>query len=188
LVAIETGGDLDRHRDPAPISFENPLNLWRLAEMAGKWSVVPRNSQRKARVEQLVGHFIEPMACLAVAEVPAGSEWEYELKFDGYRAIAFKTRNRVHLASRNGKDFSQRFPSLVRAFEPLANETVIDGEVVALDGTGRPSFNLLQNSTSHEYRLVFYLFDLLVPCRQGSPDQSYPDLHGASSILSRKYC
>ena len=65
---------------------------------------------RKCKAEQAVGHFIEPMACLAVAEVPAGSEWEYELKFDGYRGIAFKTRDRVHLMSRNGKDFSRRFP------------------------------------------------------------------------------
>src|SRR5712671_3639680 len=115
----------------------------------------------KGRVERAIDHFIEPMACLAVAEVPAGSEWEYELKFDGYRAIAFKTRNRVHLASRNGKDFSLRFAELVRPLEPLADETVIDGEIVALDATGRPSFHLLQNSATHEYSLVFY-FDLLI--------------------------
>jgi bifunctional non-homologous end joining protein LigD len=102
------------------------------------------------------------MACLAVAEVPAGSEWEYELKFDGYRAIAFKTRNRVHLASRNGKDFSQRFAELVRPLEPLSDETVIDGEIVALDATGHPSFNLLQNYATREYCLVFYVFDLLI--------------------------
>ncbi|MFZ1120821.1 MAG: hypothetical protein WAN81_11400 [Candidatus Binataceae bacterium] len=55
---------------------------------------------------------------------------EYELKFDGYRAIAFKTRNRVHVLSRNGKDFSQRLPALVRALEPLADETVIDGKII----------------------------------------------------------
>src|SRR6266446_7013272 len=116
----------------------------------------------KGRAEQAIGHFIEPMACLAVAEVPAGSEWEYELKFDGYRAIAFKTRNRVHLASGNGKDFSRRFAELVRALEPLPDETVIDGEIVALDGAGRPSFNLLQNYATREYCLVFYVFDLLI--------------------------
>src|SRR6266446_125614 len=102
------------------------------------------------------------MACLAVAEVPAGIEWEYELKFDGYRAIAFKTRNRVHLASRNGKDFSQRFAELVRQLEPLPDETVIDGEIFALDSSVRPSFNLLQNYATREYCLVFYVFDLLI--------------------------
>src|SRR5260370_10519379 len=87
-----------------------------------------RVAAQKGRAE--IGHFIEPMACLAVADLSAGSDWEYELKLDGYRAIAFKTRGRVHLRSRNGKDFSQRFPSLGRALEPLAAETVVDGEIV----------------------------------------------------------
>jgi ATP-dependent DNA ligase len=58
-----------------------------------------RLAGRKGRAEQAIGHFVEPMACVAAADVPAGSEWEYELKFNGYRAVAFKTRNRVHLMS-----------------------------------------------------------------------------------------
>src|SRR6266849_5046059 len=60
------------------------------------------------------------------------------------------------------KDFSQRFAELVRPLEPLPDETVIDGEIVALDATGRPSFNLLQNYATREYCLVFYVFDLLI--------------------------
>src|SRR5271154_2312623 len=121
-----------------------------------------RRADRKGRALEAPGHFIEPMACLAVASLPAGPVWEYELKFDGYRAVAFKTRNRVHLMSRNGKDFAQRYPALVHALEPLPNETVIDGEIVALDESGRPLFNLLQNYASREYTVVFYLFDLLI--------------------------
>src|SRR5216683_7944785 len=93
-----------------------------------------RPAGREGEAKKAIGRFVEPMACLAVADVPAGPEWEYELKFDGYRAIAFKTRNRVHLMSRNGKDFSQRFAELGRPLEPLSDETVIDGEIVALDG------------------------------------------------------
>jgi DNA ligase D-like protein (predicted ligase) len=116
----------------------------------------------KSRAKREVGHFIEPMACLARDRLPTGPEWQYELKFDGYRAIAFKTRGRVHLRSRNGKDFSQRFCSLIRPLQPLADETVVDGEIVSLDAAGRPSFNLLQNSATHEDGLVFYLFDLLI--------------------------
>jgi ATP-dependent DNA ligase len=124
---------------------------------------VERLADRKGRATvPAIGQFIEPMACLAVAGLPAGSGWEYELKLDGYREIAFKTRNRVHLMSRNGKDFAQRYPALVGALEPLPNERVADGEIVALDESGRPSFNLLQNSATREYTLVFYLFDLLI--------------------------
>jgi bifunctional non-homologous end joining protein LigD len=59
------------------------------------------------------------MLCLAVAELPTGSQWEYELKLDGYRAIGLKARGRVQLLSRNGKDFTQRFRALARALETL---------------------------------------------------------------------
>ena len=117
-------------------------------------------AERKGRA--VTAHFIAPMNCLAIAKLPAGPAWAYELKLDGYRAIAFKTSDRVHLKSRNGKDFAQRYPALIRALEALPDETVIDGELVALDNSGHPSFNLLQNYASREYTLVFYLFDLLV--------------------------
>lgn len=105
-------------------------------------------------------HFIEPMLCLAVSELPNGPQWEYELKLDGYRAIGLRARGRTLLLSRNGKDFTQRFQAIARALEALPDETVIDGEVVALDETGRPSFNLLQNYARSEYTLVFYAFDV----------------------------
>jgi DNA ligase D-like protein (predicted ligase) len=100
--------------------------------------------------------------CLAVPDLPDGSQWEYELKLDGYRAIGLKARGRALLLSRNGKDFTRRFQPVARALEALPDETVIDGEVVALDETGRPSFNLLQNYATSEYTLVFYAFDLLM--------------------------
>jgi ATP-dependent DNA ligase len=63
----------------------------------------------------------------------------------------------VRLFSRNGKDFSGRFPSVMRALEALPDETVIDGEVVAVDENGRPSFSSLQN---FDRAPVFYAFDL----------------------------
>jgi DNA ligase D-like protein (predicted ligase) len=106
--------------------------------------------------------FVEPMQCLAVAKLPEGPDWEYEVKLDGYRALGIKGAGRVQLMSRNRKDFSQRFPSLTPALETLADETVIDGEIVAFDEVGRPSFNLLQNHAAHEVSLIFYAFDLLV--------------------------
>src|SRR5260370_12856961 len=60
------------------------------------------------------------------------------------------------------KDFSQRFAELVRPREAVGDEVVSEGEIVAVDGTGRPSFNLLQNYATREYCLVFYVFDLLI--------------------------
>lgn len=85
-----------------------------------------------------------------------------ELKLDGYRSIAFKTAGKVHLRSRNDKDFSQNYPAIVKALVDLPDETVIDGEIVALDESGRPSFNALQNYGSATTPLVYYVFDLMV--------------------------
>jgi ATP-dependent DNA ligase len=72
----------------------------------------------------------------------------YELKLDGYRAIAFDIQGRVHLRSRNDKDFAERYPAVMRGLAKLPDDTVIDGELVAFDEAGCPSFNRLQNTGS----------------------------------------
>jgi bifunctional non-homologous end joining protein LigD len=89
--------------------------------------------------------FIEPMLLLRTERLPEGPEWQYELKLDGYRALAIKSGGRVHLRSRNDNDLNTRYPAIVKALAPMPDDTVLDGEVVALDENGRPSFNLLQN-------------------------------------------
>ena len=80
-----------------------------------------------------------------------------ELKLDGYRALAFKAAAKVQLRSRNDNDFSVRYPAVVEALAPLPDETVIDGEVVALDEFGRPSFNILQNYGSSKAPVLLRL-------------------------------
>jgi bifunctional non-homologous end joining protein LigD len=90
------------------------------------------------------------------------TRWEYQLKLDGYRAIAFKTGGKLHLRSRNNKDFAHRYPSVVTGLATLPDETVIDGEVVAFDEEGKPSFNALQNCGSAPAPVVFYAFDVMV--------------------------
>jgi len=106
--------------------------------------------------------FFEPMLCLAVAKLPEGPEWQLELKLDGYRGIGFKSHGGAHLASRNGKNLNDRFPTITRALNQLPDETVIDGEIVALNEDGLPSFNLLQNFGGAEHTILFYAFDLLI--------------------------
>jgi bifunctional non-homologous end joining protein LigD len=66
------------------------------------------------------------------------------LKFDGYRALAIKMGGKVLLRSRNDKDFNGKYPSLVKALASLPNDTVVDGDIGALDESGRPSFSHLQ--------------------------------------------
>lgn len=65
--------------------------------------------------------------------LPDDPRWLYQLKLDGYRAIAFKSGGKIHLRSRNNKDFSARYPAVLKGLAKLPDETVIDGEVVAFD-------------------------------------------------------
>jgi DNA ligase D-like protein (predicted ligase) len=106
--------------------------------------------------------FIEPMLLLRTEKLPDGPDWLHELKFDGYRALAVKSGGKVQLRSRNDNDFSSRYLGIVKALAAMPHETVIDGEVVALDEDGRPSFNLLQNYGSAGAPLHFFIFDVLV--------------------------
>jgi len=87
--------------------------------------------------------------------------WEYQLKLDGFRAIAFKTGGKVQLRSRNNNDFTARHPAVVRGLAGLPDETVIDGELVAFDAAGRPSFNAMQNHTSAT-TVIYFVFDVMV--------------------------
>ena len=102
------------------------------------------------------------MLLLKTDSLPDGEGWVHELKVDGYRAIAFKTGGTLHLRSRNNNDFGLRYPAVVNGLARLPDETVIDGEVVAFDEEGRPSFNALQNYGTGAAPVVFYVFDLLV--------------------------
>src|SRR6187399_1198204 len=97
------------------------------------------------KLEMAHARFIEPMLLLRTDKLPEGPDWITELKFDGYRAIAFKSGGKLHLRSRNDNDFSIRYSGVVKGLAKLPDETVIDGEVIALDDEGRPSFNVPQN-------------------------------------------
>jgi DNA ligase D-like protein (predicted ligase) len=107
-------------------------------------------------------HFVDSMECLASPTLPDGPEWTYEIKLDGFRLEAVKTKGAVTLYSRRGNVLNQKFPYIAAALGGIPDETVIDGEIVALDDKGRSVFNLLQNYRSAESQIHFYAFDLLI--------------------------
>ena len=107
--------------------------------------------------------FIEPMKARLLDDAPDG-DWEYEVKFDGFRAVAYKEGDKVCLLSRTKHDLTLKFPDVATAVLELKKKKVIvDGEIVALDSKGRSSFQLLQAYDMGQERppLCFYVFDLL---------------------------
>src|SRR6185295_13637266 len=90
--------------------------------------------------------FVEPMAAKEVAKLPDDGKWIYEIKLDGYRALGIKHGDNARLISRNEKGLAKDFPGIVSALQTIsAGTALLDGEIVALDAEGKPSFQLLQN-------------------------------------------
>lgn len=107
--------------------------------------------------------WIEPMLAKLVNRPPAG-DWLYEMKFDGYRCLAHKEGKLVRLHSRTQHDLTPAFPEVAEALSRLRTRRVLlDGEIVALDADGRPSFQQLQALTTSGEAAAFYyyVFDLL---------------------------
>ena len=91
-----------------------------------------------------------------------GSEWLYEIKWDGYRAIAICNKSTVKLISRNNKSFDEKFYPIHQALTNLGWQAVLDGEIAVLKGDGVSNFGALQNWRSEaDGQLIYYVFDLL---------------------------
>jgi ATP-dependent DNA ligase len=106
--------------------------------------------------------FIEPMYARLVQKLPEGNDWLYEVKLDGYRCLAGKSKHEVTLWSRRENPFTKQFPRIAQVCEQLKPDTLLDGEIVAVDKDGRSSFNLLQHHRSQASAIHYYAFDLLI--------------------------
>lgn len=101
------------------------------------------------------------MLCEPVRELPRGDEWIFEIKLDGFRIIASKPDDQVTLWSRNANNLNRKFFYIADALSFLPPDTILDGELVALDDQGRPQFSLLQSFRSAADRVRFVAFDIL---------------------------
>lgn len=105
---------------------------------------------------------VVPMIATAATELPRGDEWSYEVKWDGYRALLIRTARRTQLVSRNLKDLTRDYAHIADAARGVsAQDFALDGEIVALDSDGRPSFQALQHRSAGRAAVVYYAFDLL---------------------------
>ena len=139
----------------------------------GRWTLVPAHLDGKEQNWLLIkghdedgaatpaaGRDYAPMLATLEEHVPRGGDWTFEVKFDGYRALAYVRAGECTLRSRNGNDLTQRFAAVAREIVKATKtpNAVLDGEVCRLDERGRASFSELQQGQGP---LVYYAFDLL---------------------------
>lgn len=137
-----------------------------MKELAKGDRVWQSKETRKAKSKKTspLPDFVEPMKAKLSEAPPKKGEWIYEIKFDGFRALALRGSDEARLLSRNEKDLGAKFPEIMEAVAKLnVDDAVIDGEIVALDAEGRSSFQLLQAYEMGQERppIYFYAFDLL---------------------------
>ncbi len=140
----------------------------RVAAKAAARSAAPAKVDA-ARVEgarpAALPRFVPPQLATLVSETPTGDDWLHEMKFDGYRILARRDGDQVTLLSRNGRPWTDHFPTVAEAVRRLpARRLLLDGEVAVVTADGRTSFQALQNFMSSDGRggdLVYMAFDLL---------------------------
>jgi bifunctional non-homologous end joining protein LigD len=117
-----------------------------------------------ARKAAMPDEIKSPQLATLVKTAPSGDDWIHEIKFDGYRIIAFIRNGKAHLITRNGNDWTAQFSTIARAVEKLnLREAILDGEVVRPGVDGATDFQALQNAMSsrRQDELVYYAFDVL---------------------------
>jgi bifunctional non-homologous end joining protein LigD len=142
--------------------------------LQGTWTLVPAKlggdpknwlllrKQDEGAPEAAPRRRYRPMLATLTRDLPRGDNWLYEVKWDGYRAVAYVRGGEAELVSRNDKDLTQRFSTVRRALERAVKtpDCVLDGEVCALDEQGRATFSAMQQGRP-DTRYIFVVFDVL---------------------------
>lgn len=173
---------LIKHRDKYAVDDEydsedftlktSPINKW--LKENGKAKPDKSSDKKKApakkarRVRSLpaatrkLATYIKPMLAKETNAPFSDKNWVYEMKWDGYRAIAEVNKNKVSLYSRNGNTFNDSYPIITAALKERNIQAVLDGEIIVVKEDGKPSFQLLQHyQTDGEHDIQYRVFDLL---------------------------
>ena len=140
---------------------------------APKKAVAKTTAKKKARIvtnllenkegakPSAMPHDLVPMLATLVEEAFDKDDWVYEIKWDGYRAVAYCEDSQVKLSSRNLSDFTARYAPVAEALQKLGLHAVFDGEIVAVDDKGMAMFQSLQNWQNTPVHLQYFIFDLI---------------------------
>ena len=134
-------------KETKPVGDDKSIDVKAILKKAPK-SAMPKN--------------IKPMLATLVDEPFDDPNWQYEVKWDGYRALAFINKGKVELFSRNNKSFNEKFYPIYDLLNEWKINAVLDGEILVLNDKGISNFGSLQNWRSEaDGELVFYVFDIL---------------------------
>ncbi len=139
-------------------------NNWLLIKKREDEEPVAEKTKKESLIKNKIDmpHKVKPMLATLVEKAFDKEGWTFEIKWDGYRAIAEVEKGKVKLYSRNLQSFETSFPEIFEALGGMPYDMVLDGEIVALDENGKPSFQLLQNyQKDKKGELVYYVFDIL---------------------------
>lgn len=147
---------------------EKLIGLWAIVRMKGNnWLIIKENDGlgeiKLTKHKRLPFKSQQVQLATLSSALPCGKDWIYEIKYDGYRVMAFVQNKKAKLLSRNGKDYTQKLKHLANALEKLdAENFVVDGEVVVFDENGKSDFGKLQNALKTAPKtLVYVVFDIL---------------------------
>ena len=144
------------------------VGAWAIVKMEdNNWLLIKEKDEfvktKPQKVQGLPFKKVSPQLATLRDDLPKGKDWVFEIKYDGYRSIAFAQNGKVKIFSRNGVDYSKKFETITKSLEKIdAKNFVLDGEVVVFDASGKSDFGLLQDAIKNaQNTLVFVVFDLL---------------------------
>jgi bifunctional non-homologous end joining protein LigD len=150
---------LIKHKDDAIVSEKKPANRNGKTTRSKKVAAVAVETNT---ADRKLKQYITPMFATPGKNSFDDKDWLFEIKWDGFRAVAEWDKKSLKFYSRNGLSFAGKYPVIAKALTKLKDKLVIDGEIVALNDEGRPDFQLLQQYGDHpESQVIYYVFDLL---------------------------
>jgi len=176
LVKIKNPKDnnawlLIKHKDKYAVSEEydaekHTAKTSKVSAYLNKKKILQKKDLKKISpnlsISKKIPEFIKPMLCKILEKPFDDKDWAFEIKWDGYRAIADLRNKDIRFYSRNGIDFSQKYKKVTHALRLQHNDMVLDGEIIAYDDKGKPNFQWLQRTGENPDRVLIYqVFDLL---------------------------
>lgn len=164
-LSVVTQRSIEEIRD----NFEHVWSSEGAIKATNKRAITNSNAATKITLHKNVEEVpfpekINPQLATLVDKAPEGEDWLHEIKFDGYRILAFINKKNIVLKSRNQKDWTQELEPVAAALKQLkGTNLILDGEVVLLDEYGKSDFQLLQNTikSNRSGHFIYYVFDIL---------------------------